>query len=86
MSERARLRVSDIAEIVGAIGLVEQRIWRGFERQIREVSQLPGVQQWWSVRSDWFSGDFQDYVHSHIADGDAAAPVDYAGTECSTTS
>lgn len=45
MSERARLRVSDTAEIVGAIGLVEQRIWRGFERRIRKVSQLPAVQQ-----------------------------------------
>lgn len=110
MSQHQGLRVSEIAEIIGAITVVIGLIFVGYElnqntkiqrvtatqtlvseyeraldvRQIREISLLPGVQQWWSVRSDWFSDDLQKYVDRHIAEGDAAAPVDYTGTECST--
>lgn len=34
---------------------VDPRIWRGFERQLNEVANLPGVEEWWAVRRAWYS-------------------------------
>jgi hypothetical protein len=63
-------------------GMVEPRIWRGFERQLNEVSRLPGVQEWWAVRSDWFSDEFQDYINGVIEDGDPVTPQLFEGDDC----
>lgn len=57
-----------------AEGMVEQRIWRGFERQVSEVISLPGVQQWWDLRRDWFSDGFQAYLDELIAAGPTVEP------------
>ena len=63
-------------------GMVEPRIWRGFERQVTEVVSLPGVRQWWSVRRQWFSDEFQAFMDATIAAGPAAAPQTYQDHSC----
>ena len=63
-------------------GMVEPRIWRGFERQLNEISQLPGVQQWWDLRQDWFSDEFQNYIGGSIESGTAVTPQTYPDHQC----
>lgn len=63
-------------------GMVEPRIWRSFERQVREVVSLPGVQEWWAVRRDWFSDRFQEFMDATIAEGPAVEPQTYQQRSC----
>ena len=63
-------------------GMVEPRIWRGFERQVTEVVSLPGVQEWWAIRRDWFSDDFQDFLDAKIAAGPRTEPQRYREHSC----
>ena len=63
-------------------GMVEPRIWRGFERQIIEVTSLPGVQEWWAVRRHWFSDEFQTFMDETIAAGSQVAQQTYQDHAC----
>jgi hypothetical protein len=63
-------------------GMVEPRIWRGFERQVTEVASLPGVQEWWSARRAWFSDEFQEFLDSTIAAGPTVEPQRYLEHTC----
>ena len=63
-------------------GMVEDRVWRGFERQVTEVANLPGVREWWTVRSFWFSDVFQEYIDGVIASGPVVEPQNYLGESC----
>ena len=64
--------------------MVEPRIWRGFERQLADVTTLPGVQQWWSVRRDWFSDEFQAFVDELIATSADRHPRMYPDPTCAS--
>ena len=50
-------------------GMVEPRTRRGFEGQVTEVVSLPGVQEWWGLRRDWFSDEFREFMDATIAAG-----------------
>ncbi len=63
-------------------GMVEQRVWRGFERQLIEVANLAGVREWWEVRHSWFSDEFQAYLNQVIEAGPVAEPQNYMGESC----
>ena len=63
-------------------GMIEPRIWRGFERQLNEVSRLPGVRQYWAVRSDWFSDEFQAYINDAIENGTPVHPELFSEDGC----
>lgn len=63
-------------------GMVEDRVWRGFERQLTEVANLPGVREWWQVRSFWYSDGFQEYIDGVIESGPAVEPQNYMGESC----
>ena len=63
-------------------GMVEPRIWRGFERQIAEISQLPGVKEWWAIRKNWFSDDYQHYIDDVMASGTPIEPQLFMGDGC----
>jgi hypothetical protein len=63
-------------------GMVEPRIWRGFERQVQEVASLPGVQEWWAARRHWFSDDFQEFLDATIASGPQRPPQTYPEHSC----
>jgi len=62
--------------------MIEPAIWAGFERQLRELVSLPGVQEWWGLRQTWFSEPFQDYISGLIKAGPTAAPQRYEHTSC----
>lgn len=63
-------------------GMVEPRIWRGFERQVGEVASLPGVQEWWALRREWFGDPFQAFLDSVIASGPTVEPQTYREHAC----
>jgi hypothetical protein len=62
--------------------MVDPTIWGGFERQLRELVSLPGVQEWWILRRTWFSDPFQEYINALIKAGPTAAPQRYLNTSC----
>ncbi len=64
-------------------GMVETRIWRGFERQVAEVASLPGVQEWWGARRDWFSDEFQQFMDTTMAAGPMVRAQTYPEHSCS---
>ena len=63
-------------------GMVEDRIWRGFERQIREATRLPGIQEWWAVRHSFYSDAFQEYIGGVMETGPTQDPQDFTGESC----
>jgi hypothetical protein len=65
--------------------MVEDRVWRGFERQLQEIVNLPGVQEYWGVRSSWYSDAFQEYVDRALEVGAVVEPQDYMGGSCTRT-
>ena len=67
-------------------GMVEDRVWRGFQRQLQEVANLPGVQEWWQLRRSWFSDAFQRYIDAVIESGPAVEPQNYLGESCQAAS
>jgi hypothetical protein len=66
-------------------GMVEPRVWRGFERQLNEVANLPGVRQWWTMRRSWYSDVFQSYIDETIASGPVVEPQLYLDHACLTS-
>ena len=54
-------------------GLVDARIWAGFERQMGEVVQEAGLRQWWTIRRQYFNDEFQAFIDSKIAEGGASS-------------
>jgi len=63
-------------------GMVEPRVWRGFERQLTEVANLPGVQEWWAARRAWFSDEFQSYIDETVSSGPVVEPQLYPDHVC----
>ena len=39
-----------------------ERLWRGFEAALRDLSAYPGVQAWWRSRSHWFSEEYAKHI------------------------
>lgn len=75
-------RAAEQLQFYSVEGMVESRIWRGFERQVGEVANLPGVQEWWAIRRGWFSDEFQTFVDGIIATGPAVEPQTYRNHAC----
>lgn len=75
-------RAAEQLEYYATEGLVEPRIWRGFERQLSEIVSLPGVQGWWAVRRAWFSDQFQGFMDATIATGPTVEPQTYREHSC----
>ena len=63
-------------------GAVEERIWRGVDSGISEISHLPGFQQWYATRRHWFSDEFQTYIDESIRDAPFAEPLIFADETC----
>jgi hypothetical protein len=43
---------------------------------------LPGVQQYWEVRSDWYSDELQDFAEKLIAESPAVEPEYFSKEGC----
>ena len=63
-------------------GMVEPQIWRGYQRQLQEVANLPGIREWWAVRRDWFSDMFQAWIDDIHASGHRVQPQTYVDDYC----
>lgn len=70
------LRAAEQLHYYSLEGMVDARIWRGFQRQLDEVLRLPGVRQYWDVRRDWYSDEFQEFVESTMT-ATADAGIEY---------
>jgi len=65
-------------------GAVEPQIWAAIASQQQEVAQLPGFQQWFSVRRHWLSPDYQAFVIGLIENQGEAAPFRFDDPDCQT--
>lgn len=65
-------------------GAVEPQIWLAIESQQREVAQLPGFQQWFSLRKHWLSTDYQAFVSGLIEIPGEAEPLRFHDPDCQT--
>lgn len=63
-------------------GMLEQRVWRGFQRQMMEAVNLPGVREYWEIRGSWYSDAFQDYINDVIESGPVEAPQNFMDESC----
>ncbi len=65
-------------------GYVDSRIWSGIDATMRESMQLPGMQQWFAQRGDWFSAEFREFLSGMIGDPTAGPALDWEDPQCHT--
>ena len=63
-------------------GTIDVNVYSGFERQFAAMMQLPGNQQYWAVRRDWFGEAFQNYTDTIISENESVGPANFASEEC----
>ena len=63
-------------------GMVDARIWRGFQRQLDEVIRYPGVKEYWQLRRDWYSDEFQNFIDRIYSDKPVVEPVVLSDEGC----
>jgi hypothetical protein len=61
---------------------IDPNVHSGFERQFAAIMQLPGNQQFWAARRDWFGNAFQEYVDEVVSDSHAIEPANFELEEC----
>jgi hypothetical protein len=61
-------------------GAVKPSVWQGFDRATRIAMQRPGWQEWFRLRRDWFSDEFQAYIDSVM--GPPLQDLPYQDSEC----
>ena len=76
------LRAGEQLHYYSLEGMVDERIWRGYERQLGEVFRYPGVQQYWQIRKEWYSDEFQSFVGNLIAANPATGPESFSFDGC----
>jgi hypothetical protein len=55
-------RTSEQAYYSFRVGTLDAEIWEGLEANVLEVFSSPGMQEWWSLRSHWYSEAFQSLI------------------------
>lgn len=76
------LRAGEQLHYYSLEGMVDERIWRGYARQLDEIFRYPGVQQYWEIRKDWYSDEFQRFVADLIANAAMADPESFSFDGC----
>jgi len=46
------------------IGLLPEKLWKGWDHQTRRYIESPGIQMYWDLRKNSFSDSFQKYVET----------------------
>jgi hypothetical protein len=77
------LRAGEQLHFYSLEGMVDERIWRGYERQMSDIFRYPGFQQYWQSRKGWYSDEFQLFVERGIASSGAEfrEPFSFDGCE-----
>jgi hypothetical protein len=47
-------------------GTLDFRLWRGFNRTIRDIAVYLGFQKWWPTRKHWYSDELCALIDRHI--------------------
>ena len=76
------LRAAEQLHYYSIEGMVEQRIWRGFQRQLDEVVRYPGVREYWELRRDWYSDELQGFIDQLLATAPVTASVPLSDEGC----
>jgi hypothetical protein len=76
------LRAGEQLHYYSLEGMVDTRIWRGYERQLNEIFRYPGVQQYWQIRKAWYSDEFQSFVDQMIAGAPTSGPESFSFDGC----
>lgn len=63
-------------------GTIDENVYSGFQQQFAAMMQLPGNQQYWAARRDWFGSVFQEFTDRIISDGQHVEPSNFASEEC----
>jgi hypothetical protein len=66
-------------------GRIEPGIWQAQDRLITEIIQLPGNQQWFATRRNWFSDGFQEYLDGLVGKIPMKDVVVYEDPVCIST-
>lgn len=48
-------------------GAIDEWAWESATAPIRQVMSTPGFRDWWQIRGEWFSPDFQAYINRLVA-------------------
>jgi hypothetical protein len=70
------LRFADSLYLALLDGMLDQRLWRGFERTLADTVAYPGFQTWWATRKHWHTDEFCALIDRHIQ---TAKPKIYDG-------
>ncbi len=61
-----QIRIADSLYLHFLDGTLDPRLWRGFNRTIRDISAYPGFQKWWPTRKHWYSDELCALIDKHI--------------------
>ena len=64
------------------LGTIDPNVYAGFQGHFAAVMQVPGYQQWWAARRDWFGIPFQEHVDRIISDSHSIEPANFGSEEC----
>ena len=70
------LRMADSLYLAVLDGMLDQRLWRGYERTLADTVAYPGFQAWWGTRKHWYTDEFCALIERHIQ---TAKPKIYDG-------
>jgi hypothetical protein len=62
-------------------GLIEDWAWTHAKAPVEHFMRTPGFQQWWILRSDWFSPSFQAHVQARMPETTGALVEDFRRAE-----
>jgi hypothetical protein len=60
------LRFADSLYLGHLDGMLDGRLWRGFERTLADTAAYPGFQTWWATRKHWHTDEFCALIDRHI--------------------
>ena len=70
------LRVADSLYLGVLDGMLDKRLWRGYDRTLADTVAYPGFQTWWATRKHWHTDEFCALIDRHIQ---TAKPKIYDG-------
>ena len=60
------LRMADSLYLGVLDGMLDKRLWRGYERTLADTVAYPGFQIWWATRKQWHTDEFCALIDRHI--------------------
>jgi len=61
-----QIRIADSLYLHFLDGTLDFRLWRGFNRTIRDIAVYLGFQKWWPTRKHWYADELCALIDRHI--------------------